>query len=109
MECPFCERDIGGWRPLHRHLVDEHGDAVQLESPEGDAPPEFRVGCPACGWAFAQPMRGQRRDAAFIVEHRSEISLVAFDQLLLHWAEAHVADTEEEAATGGGDGDSERV
>lgn len=109
MDCLLCDSDLAGWRQVHRHLVDAHGDAIELLPPHDDAPPVFRVGCPRCAWTFEQRLRGQRRDAAFIVEHRSEIALVAFDQLMVHWAEEHMSDTDEAATTGGDDGDGERM
>ena len=108
MACPFCHQRLDAWRELHRHLADEHGDVVDLQPAEADTPPSFRVVCPACAWAFVQPLRGQRRDAAFLAEHREAMSLVAFDQLMLHWVEDHAIEIEE-TPLGGTGGNSERM
>lgn len=107
MACPFCQEPCQGWRALHRHLADAHADQV-VRREDLQSGLSFHVSCPRCGWRFEQPLRGRRRDAAFLEEFAAEITLVAFDQLMVHWIEDH-ASSDELAAMGVDSGDSERL
>jgi hypothetical protein len=107
MACPFCGTRETDWRKLHRHLADMHAGAV-VRRDDLQSGLSFDVACPRCGWVFAQPLRGRRRDAAFLDEYAQEITLVAFDQLMVHWIEDH-ATQEELTAMGVDSGDSERL
>jgi hypothetical protein len=109
MECPFCGSAQDEWRHLHRHLADAHADLV-VRGEDLQSRLFFHVACPRCAWRFEQPLRGRRRDAAFLEEFAREITLVAFDQLMVHWVEDHEATpTSAAPVTGGDSGDSERL
>lgn len=105
MPCPYCGRPAGAWRALHEHLVTAHADRVVVDADDGTAP-VFLVSCPECPWTFRQA-QGARRGPDHLAVHHREVALVAFDQLMMHWAEEHVE--AEEASMGGAGGDSERV
>lgn len=77
-----------------------------MQQPDGS--PAFVVRCPSCAWEFEKVLRGQRRDEAFVAEFGKEMVLVAFDQLMVHWVEDHVADPDDNS-TGDDSGDSQRV
>lgn len=107
MDCPICATPHGGWHQLHRHLVDAHPEAVTRTEGAGGAP-ALVVHCPACTWSFEKVLSGQRREEAFAAEFGREMALVAFDQLMVHWVEDHVADPDDDSM-GDESGDSQRV
>lgn len=102
MDCPLCTAPTPGWHHLHRHLADQHADAVtRVQRTTG--PPGFIVHCPACDWAFEKLLQGQRSDQTFVDQFRAEMVLVAFDQFMVHWVADHVVEPAEERMEDSGD------
>ncbi len=74
---------------LHRHLRDGHLDLVTTELDETTGKMKYIVGCPVCGLKYQHAVKPRYKDPRFLEEYKSEIALVAFDQLLYHLEEKH--------------------
>ncbi|MBX0330917.1 hypothetical protein K2Z83_24985 [Oscillochloris sp. ZM17-4] len=83
MKCPFCQ-EFGERTTIHRHMVDAHMDHVTTTHDESSGKMAFVVTCPFCGLAYSRQVKPRGRNPRFLEEFRSEIALVAFDQILLH-------------------------
>lgn len=89
MKCPYCEFDAPRMK-LHRHLAEAHLDLVATEHDEATGKMRYIVTCPVCGLKYQHAVKPRFRDPRFLEEFKSEIALVAFDQLLYHLAEKHL-------------------
>ena len=90
MNCPHC--DFAGPRmKLHRHLGEAHLDLVATEHDEATGKMRYLVVCPTCGLKYQHAVKPRYRDRRFLEEFKTEIALVAFDQLLYHLEEKHPA------------------
>jgi len=88
MKCPHC--DFSDTRmKLHRHLSDAHLDLVTTELDEATGKMKYIVGCPMCGLKYQHAVKPRYKDSRFLEEYKSEIALVAFDQLLYHLEDKH--------------------
>lgn len=88
MNCPHC--DFGDARmKLHRHLVEQHLDRVMTEHDEATGKMRYIVACPVCGLKYQHAVKPRYKDPRFLEEYKSEIALVAFDQLLYHLEDQH--------------------
>jgi hypothetical protein len=84
MNCPFCAEQAQ-IRPLHAHLVAEHGDRVRTE--EAGERIVYVVTCPHCAAQYRKPIK--KADPQFLAEFAETIRLVAFDMLLNHILAEH--------------------
>jgi hypothetical protein len=91
-KCPFCD-DLGGLNTIHRHLVDAHTDLVQTEHDEETGKMQYTIDCPVCELKYRHAIKPRYRNSAFLEEFKTEIAMVAFDQLLYHLAKDHSAET----------------
>lgn len=91
IKCPFCAR-FGERTAIHRHMVDEHIDRVVTSHDEASDKMEFAVVCPFCELRYSRQVKPRGRNPRFLEEFRSEIALVAFDQILLHILVRHPAE-----------------
>ncbi len=91
VSCPYCD-EIGGLMHTHRHLVDEHLEMVITRYEEESGKMYYLVPCPFCGLKYRHVVKPRRRDPRFLEEFKSEIAMVAFDQLLYHILQKHPAD-----------------
>ncbi|MEK7327088.1 MAG: hypothetical protein AAB217_17735 [Chloroflexota bacterium] len=88
MKCPHC--DFADTRmKLHRHLAEAHLDLVTTEHDEETGKMKYIVACPVCGLKYQHAVKPRYKDPRFLEEFKSEIALVAFDQLLYHLEEKH--------------------
>jgi hypothetical protein len=93
MNCPHC--DFSDTRmKLHRHLAEAHLDQVATEYDEATGKMRYVVGCPVCGLKYQHAVKPRYRDPRFLDEFKSEIALVAFDQLLYHLEDKHPHEAE---------------
>ncbi|NNJ13417.1 hypothetical protein EKD04_024120 [Chloroflexales bacterium ZM16-3] len=83
MKCPFCQ-EFGERTTIHRHMLDAHMDKVITQHDEASGKMSFVVVCPFCGLEYSRQIKPRGRNPQFLEEFRSEIALVAFDQMLLH-------------------------
>lgn len=74
---------------VHRHLGQAHLDQVTTEQDEATGKMRYVVICPICGLKYQHAVKPRYKDARFLEEFKSEIALVAFDQLLYHVEEQH--------------------
>ncbi len=88
MKCPFCSFE-GTRNATHGHLADEHGEAVRAWAEEESGRLYYAVKCPLCRVEIKRHLKPRWSDPAFITEFWPEIKLVAFDQLLHHYAWTH--------------------
>ncbi len=88
MKCPHCDFNDTRMK-LHRHLRDVHLDLVTTEQDEATGKMKYIVGCPVCGLKYQHAVKPRYKDPRFLEEYKSEIALVAFDQLLYHLEDKH--------------------
>ncbi len=88
MTCPWCAAG-GSRRQIHRHLADNHGDAVSTLAGGVDGRMHYLIACPRCGGEIRHEVKPRWEDPAFLTEFEREIRLVAFDLLLYHLEDAH--------------------
>ena len=88
LKCPYCD-ESNNLTGIHRHLVDQHLAMVETRFDEEAGKMFYLVPCPFCGLKYRHPVKPRRRDPRFLEEFRSEIALVAFDQLLYHVLQKH--------------------
>jgi len=91
MRCPYCEKK-GGLVVIHRHLVDTHLDMVATQRDETSDKMYYLVPCPFCGLKYRQKLKPRNRNPRFTEEYRTQIGMVAFDQLLYHLLQKHAPD-----------------
>ncbi len=88
MKCPHC--DFADTRmKLHRHLAEAHLDQVATEHDEATGKMRYIVSCPLCGLKYQHAVKPRYTAPSFLAEHKAEIALVAFDQLLYHLEDKH--------------------
>jgi len=97
MKCPYCDQ-VGGLMATHRHLIDVHLEMVETQYDEEAAKMYYLVPCPFCGLKYRHPVKPRRRDTHFLEEFKSEIAMVAFDQLLYHLLQQHPVEVGVDAA-----------
>ncbi len=98
MKCPFCEvRD--GLTGTHRHLLDHHLEQVEMKLSEDNGKMQYLVECPFCELDYMREVNPRGRNPQFLVDYRSEIALVAFDQLLYHVLQDHPDDVDVDHTT----------
>jgi hypothetical protein len=83
---------------LHRHLGAAHLDQVITEHDAVTGKMRYVIGCPLCGLRYQHAVKPRYRDPRFLDDHKAEIALVAFDQLLYHLEEKHPAAADPPAA-----------
>ncbi len=88
MKCPYCNI-IGGLTTIHRHTVDAHLEMVQTKRDKESAKLQFTVACPFCDDMYQRQVKPRNRNPKFLEEFKTEIALVAFDQMLYHILENH--------------------
>lgn len=77
---------------VHRHLLEAHLDRVTTEHDAATGKMKYVIACPICGLRYQHAVKPRYRDRRFLDEFKSEIGLVAFDQLLYHLEERHPAE-----------------
>ena len=88
MNCPYCDFD-GGLTAIHRHLVETHTASIITGRDEQSGKMHYSVSCPFCQADFSHRVKPRSRNPRFLEEFKTEIALVAFDQLLYHLVEEH--------------------
>lgn len=88
MKCPYCDA-VGGLTATHRHMVDTHLEMVTTEQDEAASQMRYIVACPFCEDRYEQQVNPRGRNPRFLAEFRTEIAMVAFDQMLYHILEQH--------------------
>ncbi len=88
MKCPHCDFSDSRMK-VHRHLGQAHLDQVTTEHDPATGKMRYVVNCPFCGLKYQHAIKPRYRDPRFLEEYKSEIALVAFDQLLYHVEEKH--------------------
>lgn len=88
MKCPFCDFAESRMK-VHRHLLETHLEQVTTEHDEATGKMRYVVTCLVCGLRYQHAVKPRYRDPRFLDEFKSEIGLVAFDQLLYHLEERH--------------------
>jgi hypothetical protein len=73
----------------HRHLHDAHLELVETQYDDEAGKMYYLVPCPFCGLKYRHLVKPRRRDPQFLEEFKSEIAMVAFDQLLYHVLQKH--------------------
>jgi len=73
----------------HRHLIDTHLEQVTTQEDEEKGQMFYLVPCPFCGLKYRHRLKPRNRNPRFIEEFKSEIAMVAFDQLLYHVLQKH--------------------
>ncbi len=73
----------------HRHLHDAHLELVETQYDDEAGKMYYLVPCPFCGLKYRHLVKPRRRDPRFLEEFKSEIAMVAFDQLLYHVLQKH--------------------
>jgi hypothetical protein len=79
---------------VHRHLLEAHLDQVTTEHDQASGKMKYVIACPVCGLRYQHVVKPRYRDPRFLDEYKSEIGLVAFDQLLYHLEERHPAEAQ---------------
>lgn len=90
MSCPYCE-EVGGLTEIHHHLSQAHLESIGMQMTD-DGKQTYNVSCPFCEFEHVHPVNPRGRNPRFMEEFRSEIALVAFDQLLYHVLQEHPAE-----------------
>ncbi len=88
IKCPYCDA-VDGFAAIHRHMVDAHLDRVATERNEKTNKMHYTVACPFCQETYQRQVKPRSRNPRFLDEFKSEIALVAFDQMLYHILETH--------------------
>ena len=96
MRCPLCPY-AGGRGEVHRHLTEDHPDAVETWTESAGGKMRYRVECPVCGQAHEARVKPRSHDPAFLETFAREIRLVAFDMMLNHVEAEHAAPAPGEA------------
>ena len=91
MKCPYCD-SVGGLATTHRHLLEAHLEMVTTEREEETNRMQYRVACPFCEEMYQRQVNPRSRNPRFLEEFKTEIALVAFDQMLYHILEKHPAE-----------------
>ncbi len=90
MRCPLCAYDaVRG--EVHRHLADDHPEAVEMWTEAVSGKMRYRVQCPLCEEAHEARVKPRSHDPEFLTTFSREIRLVAFDMLLNHLEAEHGA------------------
>lgn len=90
MRCPLCEYDAARGE-VHKHLADDHPEAVEMWTEAASAKMRYRVQCPLCEDAHEARVKPRSHDPEFLTTFAHEIRLVAFDMLLNHLEAEHEA------------------
>jgi len=90
LKCPYCSVR-GGLMETHRHLLDNHVDQVQTILDAESGKMQYLLDCPFCELDYMQEVNPRGRNPRFLEEFKSEIAMVAFDQLLYHIIQEHPA------------------
>ncbi len=88
MKCPYCDFEDSRMK-VHHHLGQAHLDNVTTEHDEPTGKMRYVINCPICGLKYQHAIKPRYKDPRFLEEYKSEIALVAFDQLLYHVEEKH--------------------
>jgi len=88
MQCPYCET-VGGLTIIHRHLIDTHLEMVTTKRDEANNQMRYTVVCPFCEDQYQRQIKPRGRNPRFLEEFKTEIAMVAFDQMLYHILEKH--------------------
>jgi uncharacterized Zn-finger protein len=88
MKCPYCDA-VGGLTTTHRHMVDTHLEMVTTEQVEAANQMRYTVACPFCEDRYQRQVNPRGRNPRFLEEFKTEIAMVAFDQMLYHILEQH--------------------
>lgn len=88
MKCPYCDT-VGGLTATHRHLLEAHLEMVATERNEETNQMQYKVTCPFCEDMYQRQVKPRSRNPHFLEEFKTEIALVAFDQMLYHILEKH--------------------
>lgn len=91
MKCPYCDA-TDGLMATHRHMVDAHVELVTTERDEETGKMQYTVPCPFCQVTYSHRVKPRSRNPRFLEEFKSEIAMVAFDQILYHIIEKHPAE-----------------
>lgn len=91
MRCPYCDVK-GGLVAIHRHLIDDHLEKVTTQRDETSEKMYYLVPCPFCGLKYRHKLKPRNRNPRFTEEYRTQIGMVAFDQLLYHVLQKHPLD-----------------
>jgi hypothetical protein len=73
----------------HHHLLEAHMEMVETQYDDEAGKMHYLVPCPFCGLKYRHLVKPRRRDPRFLEEFKSEIAMVAFDQLLYHVLQKH--------------------
>ncbi len=76
----------------HRHMLDTHLEMVTTNRDEETNKMEYMVACPYCEDLYQRQVNPRNRNPRFLEEFKSEIAMVAFDQMLYHILEQHPAE-----------------
>jgi len=88
IRCPYCEIR-GGLVTIHRHLIEVHLEMVSTQRDENSEKIYYLVPCPFCGLKYRHQLKPRNRNPRFTEEYRTQIGMVAFDQLLYHVLQKH--------------------
>lgn len=86
--CPFCSRQ-GLRDEIHRHMVDEHPEHVEMWTEERTGRMRYRVVCPQCGADYEHRVKPRSADRKFLATFSTEVRMVGFDMLLNHLTAEH--------------------
>jgi hypothetical protein len=88
LHCIYCD-EIGGYRDIHRHLVDAHLDQVKTKRNEKSDKMLYAIHCLYCEIVIERQVKPRSQNKEFLQEFKTEIALVAFDRLIHHLVEEH--------------------
>lgn len=70
-------------------MVDTHLEMVITEQVEAANQMRYTVACPFCEDQYQRQVNPRGRNPRFLEEFKTEIAMVAFDQMLYHILEQH--------------------
>ncbi len=88
MKCPYCDA-VGGLTITHRHMIVTHLERVTTKRNEETNEMQYTVVCPYCEDMYQRQVNPRSRNPRFLEEFKTEIAMVAFDQMLYHILEQH--------------------
>jgi hypothetical protein len=74
---------------VHRHLVDEHPEHVEMWTEPRRGRMRYRVLCPDCGADYEHSVKPRGTDPDFLRTFATEVRMVGFDMLLHHMSAEH--------------------